>query len=157
MVIVGIRSVFSWHKELNNCSHCTDEIGNVHKICNNVCTFGKNSLSHSSKAWINIALLGRSWSTQSLLRPQQKNSTSKTWGDGRSSHLHSTAKQFAQGILLKNLVRLEVHTGLGSKYVSISEIWWSTRWIVSTPLLKSFYVPASKLLLSNVADQQRTA
>lgn len=35
---------------------------------------------------------------------------------------HSTTKQIAQGFLLKNLVRLEVHPGLGLKYVSISEI-----------------------------------
>ena len=37
-------------------------------------------------------------------------------------HLHSTAKQLAQDFLLKNLVMLEAHSGLVSKYVSISEI-----------------------------------
>ena len=86
LVIIPLKYVFNRRGRrnvLNDRSHSTDVIGNVHKMRSNLCTFGKNSQSHSAKA--STAVLGRSLSAFSHLRHQLENSTSKTWGDGRSS------------------------------------------------------------------------
>ena len=85
LVIVALKYVFNRCNVLNDRSHSTDVIGNVHKMrtLSNLCTFGKNSQSHSAKA--STAVLGRSLAAFSHLRRKRKNSTSETWGHGRSS------------------------------------------------------------------------
>ena len=71
---------------------------------------GNNSLSHSSKDW--IELLGKSCSALNHLGRQRKRPTSKPCGDGRSCHASAQyCKAACTGFPSRKLVTLEVHTG----------------------------------------------